>query len=796
MNNEILESNPSRVSYNCSHCNELTKSPIQNEEEFFCCHGCLTVYQALKEKDLLHYYKLRESAGVKSGSVPLESNSEDYLYMQQDKFKAEFLSPTPEGLKIKFYLEGIHCVACVWLIEKISIIVSHIVSARVDLGQSTLTLLLTPNANLTDIANQLSKMGYRPHPIKSNEDLDNLHKKEERLKLIQIGVAGACTANIMLYSIAIYAGAGPSFASLFGWVSFFLSIPILFFSALPFYKSSLNALKNRTVNIDIPISVAIILGATSGLYNLFFGSNHFYFDSIATLVFLLLTSRFLVHKSLQKGLSSSGLKSLFEQNGVLRLNTTTNEYESIHSDHIAKEDILKLPPGKTIPNDCIVIEGTTYINNSMISGESNPLRVESDDTICAGAQNISSEIVVKVTKLFDDSVLGKIIHKVESNSGEKLYLNSLTDKLSKWFVLIVFSLASICFLYFLKTLGLNVAIDRTLSLIIISCPCALGLASPLALARAMSLANKKGIIIKSEKSFEELANIKSIFFDKTGTITKGNFTVEKIQEIEPIDSYRDLIYSLESLSNHPIANALKDWSQSENQLLLNDYIETPGFGVSAKFQGDTYYLGKSEAQFLEEENTIVEFKKNNQRVSLFFLSDEIQPGALELMSFLKHSKKDIHIISGDHESNVNSVARKLNLSNKNSLANQSPKDKVDTIANTPHSLMIGDGANDAMAMKEASVSISVRGAVGISLRASDIYFTKSPMTSLRNLIKLANTTYSTIKINLALSLGYNILGVALSLFGLISPLIAAILMPISSATVIIATLINLKGDRK
>ncbi|OUR97137.1 cadmium-translocating P-type ATPase [Halobacteriovorax marinus] len=793
MNKSILENKKSRVLLHCTHCGDSTMSPIRSDKQIFCCHGCQTVFHALKEKNLLQYYKLRERAGINTGIKPTDINQDDFSYMSQSKFQAEYLKLNENGLSIKYYLEGIHCVACVWLLEKVPHFITEVNSARVDLSKSTLEITITPEADLEYITSEISKIGYRPHPIKSNEEVEYYKLKEDRLKLIQIGVAGACSANIMLYSISIYAGAGEIFSNVFGWVSFILTLPIIFFSALPFYKSSLSSIKKKTINIDIPISLAIILASITGFYNLVMGINHFYFDSIATLVFLLLTSRYLVHKSLQNGLDSTGLKSLFEQSGILRFNKELDYFESIHSEHLQVGDMLKIRQGQSFPNDGEVIEGEGHVNNSLISGESTPIKVTINDQVFAGAQNISEDLIVRVTHSFNESTLGKIISTVESTNNSKTYLHSLTDKLSKWFVSVVFALSLFCFFYFLNTLGIDIAIKRTLSLIIISCPCALGLASPLALARAMSLARRSGIIIKSERSIEELANSKSIYFDKTGTLTKGNFTVSWVDSNLDLDKYKEIIYSLEKKSSHPIAKALREWSRNSENLKLTNYKECPGSGVSATIAGNHYFLGKARNCSDLKENTIVEFNENDQLLATFFLSDELRPEAFSLIQSLKESDKNIFILSGDQRVNVEFIGEKLSLLTSNCFGDQTPESKAQIIAKDHNTLMVGDGANDAIAMKEANVSISVRGAMGISLRASDIYLTNSPMESLKELFILANKTYKAIKINLALSISYNVFGITLAFLGYISPLVAAVLMPISSATVIIATLINLKG---
>lgn len=793
MPEESIKDIKGRLKAKCTHCNEETSNPIYNGDVQFCCYGCQTVFLALKEKNLLTYYKLREQSGETSVSPIPSGQNIDFNYLNEEKFQSEFLKATSQGLEAKFYLEGIHCVACVWLLEKTPTFITGILSSRVQLGLSTIDFVIEPGANLAHIAHELLKMGYRPHPVKSSDEIAKLQNKEDRLKLIQIGVAAACSANIMLYSVAIYAGAGEVFSGLFGWVSFFLSLPILLFSALPFYKSSISALKSKSVNIDIPISTAIIIGTFSGLYNLAVGSSHFYFDSIAILVFLLLSSRFVVHKILQNGLNTRGLKSLFNQGPVQRLNSKTNKYESVHSDYITTNDILLIKKSQSIPCDSVILEGTSFINNSLINGESRPTQVEKGQSVFAGALNISSDLVIQVQKEFAQSTLGKIIEKVESSSGENLNLHSLTNKLSKWFVAGVFSLAIISFLYFLSYFNLHIAIERTLALIIISCPCALGLASPLALAKAMNIAKSRGIIIKSEKSLEELAKAKEVFLDKTGTLTKGNFDVVGFKVLKEIENISELIYSIEKHSAHPVALSLVNWSRTHIELPVEDLLEIAGKGITASVNGIKYRIEKDLSN--NSANSTVNFFQDEQLCYVFTLKDELRQDAINLISFFNKNKIGTTILSGDNASCVESIATEINLPLTRALGDLSPEKKSQLVKSKQATVMVGDGANDAIAMKEADVSISLRGAMDISLRASDIYLTKNPMQGLIELFSLSKRTYSSIKINLFISLAYNVLGVTLSLMGIVTPLFAAVLMPISSLSVVLATLFNLREKR-
>ena len=775
----------------CLHCNEVVVTPIYSEDKVFCCAGCQTVHHALESGGLLEYYKVRDRLGITENLTANQKVKDDFSYMNEPQFKEEFITSNKDTDQVKFYVEGIHCLACIWLLEKLPSINSELISARINFSNSILDLTISKGTNLELVANQISELSYRPHVIKSDSDAQKLQQSEEHTKLIRIGVAGACSANIMLYAVAIYAGAGEEFSSLFGWVSFFLTMPVLFYSAVPFYQSSFSAIKSRTLNIDIPISFAIILGTVFGFYNLLIGSNHYYFDSLAILVFLLLSSRLLVQKSIQKGLNSDGLASLFEQSSIKRWNIETKEYESIHTKFINVGDKILVESTKTIPSDGISLSKSTYLNNSLITGESRPVKVLETEQVYAGAVNLGDDLEVEVVKLFEDSTLGKIISEVESGADSKKRIQSVTDKISRSFITVVFSVSTISFLYFLYTLGLDLAIERTLAIIIVSCPCALGLAAPLAIARSMNKARENGIIIKSDSSLEDIARIKDIFFDKTGTLTDGNFSVVSVEKEASLTDYKDIIYTLESSSKHPIAYAIQQWTKSTNLIQLDEIREIPSRGVTGSKNGKSYSLFKSTN--IIEGTTAVDFIVDEVIISTFHLSDNLKKNSVELVEFLAKTAHSTHIVSGDNSSTVKQVATNLSIPSENAYSNQTPESKANLISGFSQSVMVGDGANDAIAMKKATVSVAVSGAMDIGLRASDIYLTKAPLKNMIYLIKLSKLTNASIKLNLVISLIYNSIGVTLSVLGFISPLGAAILMPLSSLSVVIATLLKIKG---
>ena len=783
--NSVIEST------NCLHCNELIKTPIYSEDKVFCCTGCQTVHHALQSGGLLEYYKVRDRLGITDNLTPTTKVKDDFSYMNEPQFEEEFIVSNENSNQLKFYVEGIHCLACIWLLEKLPNINSQIIGARINLSNSILDLTIRKNANLELIANQVSDLGYRPHVIKSESEAQKLQQSEEHTKLIRIGVAGACSANIMLYAVAIYAGAGEEFSSLFGWVSFFLTMPVLLYSAIPFYQNSLSALRTRTLNIDIPISFAIILGTIFGFYNLLIGSNHYYFDSLAILVFLLLSSRLLVQKSIQKGLNSDGLASLFEQSSIKKWNTKTGQYEATHTKFIEVGDKLLVESTKTIPSDGISLSENSYLNNSLITGESRPVKVQANEQVFAGAVNLGQPLELRVEKLFDNSTLGKIISEVEKSADSKKRIQSVTDKISRYFIATVFTVSTLSFFYFLKTLGIDPAIERTLAIIIVSCPCALGLAAPLAIARSMNKARENGIIIKNDSSLEDIARIEDISFDKTGTLTDGDFRVESIDNEAALTPYKEVIYSLEECSNHPIAHAIQEWTLINSPIHLDHVQEVPSKGVTGQRDGISYSLFKSST--VSEAKTAVDFLVDDKVISTIYLSDTLKKDSIELTSFLQKTGHSTHIVSGDNAKTVNLVASTLEIPLSNSHSGQTPESKAELISKKKQSVMVGDGANDAIAMKKATVSVAVSGAMDIGLRASDIYLTKDPLKNMIFLIKLAKLTNTSIKINLIISLIYNSIGVTLSILGFISPLGAAILMPLSSLSVVIATLWKIKG---
>lgn len=777
----------------CVHCDEVALPPLYNEDDQsrkhpFCCQGCMTVYNVLHQKGLEAYYEIKNNSATFKRRSPVELKSTQFKYLDDADFEKEFSYLDSTGHRtMEFYLEGIHCLACLWLIEKLPEFVPDVMISKLDLERSVATIVLKPEGKFSAAAKEFNQLGYRPHPLKRNQDVMDFKAKEERMALIRIGVAGAAAGNIMIYAVSLYGGASGEFAELFNALTVILSIPVMFFSAWPFYKNAWNAFKNKTVSIDIPISIALIAGGLFGFTTLFTDANENYLDSLCTLVFLLLMSRYFLQKIQEKGLSAQDLHYFYQSDSVLKASSEdSTEFFEIHPKYIKSGDILKIRAGEFIPADGEILTGQSYMNNSLLTGESEPVKVRAGEKVFSGTQNIDQDLVIKAEKVHDESRLGRILKNVENGWAHRSHIVDLTNRISKHFTIAVFVIAGTLFLYHYMQGNVRHAIEQAITLLVVTCPCALALATPLTFTRALSKASEQGIIIKSDEVIEKLAKIKNIFVDKTGTITFGKLKITQFKTLKETHlPLIDVIYNLEKRSRHPVALSLVDFVRPQGPKLLTveDLKETIGQGVSGTIDGHFYMINRSGV-----------FEDNNL-VATYQVEDSVRNDSRPALDKIVAKGRNVQILSGDRAEVVESIAREINLPKDFAHSELTPEEKSQKIKNASHSMMVGDGANDAIALGDADVGVAVLGAMDISLRAADVYLTTPGLVPVEKLITLSEETMKVIYRNLGLSLAYNCFSVAMCFAGYITPLTAAIIMPISSLTVLISTLIGTKELR-
>ncbi len=777
----------------CIHCDQEVIHAHYHSEDGrecgpFCCQGCLTVFNVINFKGLSEYYEIKKNVELFKKRAPVELRSNHYSYLDDVDFLNEYAHKNLHNeLTMEFYLEGIHCAACLWIIEKLPTFVNGVSASKLNMGRSVATVSISNLGKFSDVARELDNIGYRPHPLKVNQSTKDLKIKEERSMLLKIGIAGAAAGNIMLYAVSLYAGAGPEYEELFNAMTVLFALPVLTYCSYPFYRTSYLALKNKTLSIDIPIAMSLIMGGVMGIYNMINHVPENYFDSLTALVFLLLLSRYFLKTIQEKGLSTTDLHFFYQGESVLKVDPNDfSKNQEIHPKFIKEQDYLRILPNQIIPADAVVVSGESYLNNSLLTGESGLQKIKANDHVFSGTMNVSGELIIKVEKASSETRLGKILKNVENGWGQKAQIIDITNLISKYFVAAVFTLSFILYFWTLRHHGQKEALELALTLLIVTCPCALAIATPLTFIRTLSKSAQKGIIIKDDAVVEKLSKAKYIYIDKTGTITQNQLVVDQMNIYHQTQvTLEAVIYNLEKHSLHPVAMCLKECVKISNPEVMNveDAKEISGVGVSGIINGHFYEI-KNYGIY-----------EDHKLMADFHIQDALRTDAKASLDALRLQGLKIQILSGDKKENVQAIALELGLNENEYQAELSPEKKSQIIKSTPQSIMVGDGANDAIALASADTGIAVFGAMDISLRAADVYMNYPGLSNVAELMTISKETMKVIRRNLVLSLCYNSISVLLAYTGHISPLTAAIVMPVSSLTVLISTLIGTKTLR-
>ncbi len=739
----------------------------------FCCGGCESVYDFLQGHGLGRYYDLRNDFTTQK-AAPIRFKKQSFL-----ELKAK-----PER-ELNFYLEGIHCLGCLWVLEKLPEILPGVLHARLEMSTSVIHVAIDERTNFQIVANTLQQLGYRPHAIEKSAE--EFQRNENRSILLRLGVAAACTGNIMLLSVSIYAGASGALARDFAWLSMLLSLPVFFYSATPLYQTAFAALKSKTLSVDLPIVFALLAGFAASLVSLIRGGNEVYCDSLSMLVFLLLSSRYLLRRMQQKHLSNAKLLDFLDSESVICIRATTKVEISVSQLKVG--DILWIPAGGVLPCDGVVRSLGALLDLSLLSGESLPEKANPGWSAYAGTKNLGTEFLLECTDLGRETRLGRILTQLNSASVTQTALRGFADTAAKWFVGIVLSLAAMVLVYFHG--NLDEGIRRALALVIVTCPCVLAFAVPLSLSLTNKLAAKRGILLKSPESLEFIPQIQEIFLDKTGTITEGNFTVISwLENARYSDEIQSAVYSLERLSRHPVARALVTFLEGKvTAQAVDGFVEVPGLGVNGSIGGISWQIKKSSQA--RATNNCIDIFRAEELVARISLGDQLRADSKSLLQ--KLGARKIFLLSGDREEICVRVARELGIPEAQIFSEKSPEQKAAIIKAHPQALMVGDGANDALALKSAKVGVAVHGSVELSLKNAAAFFSRPGLASLVELFQLAEQNRRVTIRNLVFSATYNVFAGALAITGMASPLWAAVLMPLSAITVFLSTTISIRG---
>jgi Cu2+-exporting ATPase len=797
----------------CAHCGlPVAPADVVGEAPFFCCSGCRSVYEIVHAAGLTGYYSYQEPGQA----VPARAATRGRKYQELDdeSFQALHCRNEASGDKsVELLLEGVHCSACVWLVERVGRVVPGVTSSRLDLSRNVVTLSWDDDrTRLSAIARGLESLGYPAHAL--SESRAGLTTARDRDLLLRLGSAGAAAGNVMLMAFALYSGAfsgmEASFQALFRWGSLAIATPTVFWAGAVFLRGGWAALRTRTPHMDLPVSVGILAGYAGGAVNTLTGRGEIYFDSLCTLIFLLLVGRFLQQSHHRRSTSQSELLlALAPQTAHLCQGETERE---VPIGSVQPNATVRVGAGERVPVDGVVARGSASIDTSLLSGEPMPSETQVGDRVYAGTTCTSGELWLRVESAGAATRLGRLMATVESTQRERAPIVRLADRVAGHFVVAILIVAALTFAIWLHV-DASHAVDHVVALLVVTCPCALGMATPLAVSVALGRAAKQGILFKGGEFMEELAKPALIVFDKTGTLTLGQ--PELVAWLGDAAWQRPL-RAAEARSGHPLARSIQR-AFPANELTVEDLHELPQGGITAKVAGQALLVG-SPALVAERlgrlpawAERLVQTHAESGRTPVLLAAggavkavaafgDTVRPEARSSLQQLAKLGFRFHILSGDHQSVVDRVALELGVPFDAARGGQTPEAKLEWIARLRREgervIMVGDGVNDAAAMAAATVGIAVHGGAETCLRAADVFATREGLEPILEAVQGSRRALAAIRRGIIISLAYNVVGIGLAVLGVLSPLVAAILMPLSSISVVSLALRAKSFERK
>ena len=775
---------------NCFHCGqEIDKDRIFFDEKAFCCNGCKSVYEILNANNLGNFYELNKNSGIR----PDENLSQfDYLDTPEIFEKVVDFSEGNTSV-VTFKIPVIHCSSCIWLLESLQDLNTNIRYSQVNFTKKTLQVSFNQNElPLSELAKFLTNLGYKP--VISLETADKKEAAVDRSLTIKVAVAGFAFGNAMMFAFPEYLNTGSSvdfwleeFAPFFRFLTFLLSIPVVVYSASDYYKSAWFGLKNKIVNIDVPIVLGILVLFFRSVYEIATNYGPGYFDTLCGLLFFMLLGK-IFQKRTYSALSYDRDYKSFYPIAVTKVDFGGRQQNILLSD-IKVGDRILVRNQEIIPVDAVLINGEGNIDNSFITGESATITKNPGDKIFAGGKQIGSILELEVIKTVNQSYLTQLWNK-EAFRKEELGLDTLVNQISKYFTFIILGITLLAGIYWYQ-IDFEKMFQVVSAILIVACPCALALSTPFTMGHIMRILGRNKMYVKDAHTIEKMAKIDTLVFDKTGTITynkKANISFEG-QEIAEFDLKN--IKSLLKNSNHPLSKSLYEFLEVEDEYLpIENFKETAGKGYEATVRGKVYKIGS--AKFTHQEakslETAVYIERDGEFLGKYIFKNEYRDGLAEMAKELKDYK--IHVLSGDNSSEEQTL--------KNLIPNitemrfsQSPEDKLEYIKHLQDQgkkvAMLGDGLNDAGALKQSNIGIAIADDTNSFTPSSDVIMNGGVLTKLHDYFALTKDAMIIVKLTFGISFLYNVVGLTAAVLGEMSPLFAAILMPLSSISVVAFT---------
>ena len=779
----------------CDHCHlvfdegVMLTQGVDTTLRHFCCKGCQGVYNLLQDEGLGHFYERTQTL------TPQTKKFLDSAQFDTPSFREMFVTTKPNGLQeIALIIEGIHCAACVWLNEKVLYETQGIIEASINFSTHKAKISWDPAvialSRIIDIIRSIGYDAYAYDP-KSSETPTNTLKKSFHMRLI-VGVFASM--NIMWVAVAQYAGfftgMNENVRMILSIAQFLLATPVLFYSGFVFFKSAYYGLKNNFVNMDLLVATGAMLTYGYSIYLMLFTTHEPYFDSVAMIITFVLFGKYLEVASKK---SASEVLDKLNKHIPLQVRKITPQGIATTTIHdINVDDFIEVLAGDRIAFDGVITQGEAYIDTATLTGESEPVAKTVGDVLQSGTTCLNARIVMRVEKRYEQSTFAKLLHVLEEALNKKPLIEQLANRLSGMFSNIVLLLALATFAVWWGFVSdFDTAFMVGISVIIIACPCALALATPIASLVGVSLGAKKGVLFKEAKFLETLALAQKVFLDKTGTLTQGKPHIVQEQIFAGFDPLE--VARLLETSTHPISQAVRTTLPAIVEHTHFDSHEIVlARGIKATHHADFFCAGN--AEFLRQEGVEIDalttsyihfyIAKNGKLIAHYELEDPIREGAGALVTYLKSRNIDVVMLTGDHDASARRVAEMVGIDHVYSALTPLEKSQIIARHKKATCVMVGDGMNDTVALATADIGISMGAGASVAIDTSDIVLLHDDIQSLQAAFKISKNSYALIKQNLVISLVYNAITIPLAMAGWIIPLFAALSMSFSSLLVV------------
>jgi len=774
----------------CIHCGQdCGKNPVIWEEKQFCCNGCSMVFQILSEKKLDRYYDMMPTPGIRLEQE--NASGTRYAYLENDEIRLKLLDFSDGGIsRVNLFIPAIHCSSCIWLLENLATLHQGIMHSHVNFVRKEVSITFRESEiSLRQIVELLHAIHYIPD-ISYNKGNKDDHQKANRRMIMKIGVAGFAFGNIMLLSFPDYLPGGEAIdtfmAGTFGIVSFILALPVITFCSSDFFLSAFKSLRKKIINIDLPLSIGILALFLESSYEIFSGSGTGYMDSLAGLLFFMLIGRWYQSRTYQSLSFDRDYRSYFPI-AVTRLLEGKEDFVQLKD--LKTGDQILVRNGELIPVDSILTEGEGNIDYSFVTGESIPVAKKAGDFVFAGGKQSGAAIKLRVEKEVAQSYLTQLWNEDKIGEEGKIQMQSIVTKVSHYFTLIILVIASGAAVYWSFT-SVSKAVYVFASILIVACPCALSLTIPFTFGNVMRVFGRNGFYIKNTEVIEKLTHIDTIVFDKTGTLTHSRSMNIRWEGNELGILEEQWVRSVARNSTHPLSVMVSEWLPASALLTINNYQEISGLGITGIVDNHRIMLGSR--KFIAGNEASDESKISSVYVSIdnklrgfFKMENHYREGLNEVISGMKNIQ--LHLLTGDNNSEEENL--RTYFSSETQLHfNQTPVDKLEYIKELKHIgrnvIMIGDGLNDAGALLKADIGITIADDIYHFSPACDAIFSSSKFGRLQDYLQFSNSALKIVYASYLISFLYNIVGLTFAIQGLLSPVFAAILMPLSSVSVV------------